>query len=61
MLEWVKYFVEVSEKQDSPGLQMLSKVCHKFLKQKGITYPAVEREVLPSSLSSGSCDEIVDC
>ena len=33
-VDWVKFFIEVSEKRtdDMPGLHKLSKVCHKFLK-----------------------------
>ena len=55
-VDWVRYFIEVSNKGGAhrPGLQMLSKVCQKFLdnqlkKTKG-------PEFLPNDLARGSRD-----
>ena len=57
-VDWVRYFIEVPEQvtDDMPGLEMLSKVCHKFLTSKRATQQKVEPEMLPSSLSRGSRD-----
>ena len=55
-VDWVKYFVEVADKggEHQKGLQMFSKVCHRFLKKKGLEQAKVQPEMLPSSLSKGS-------
>ena len=53
-VDWVKYFVEVAEMADMPGLNMLEKVCKNFLKKEDLIQPAVDPVLLPSSLSRGS-------
>ena len=53
-VDWVKYFIEVAEMVDMPGLNMLAKVCLKYLGKHDMIQPAVEPELLPSSLSRGS-------
>ena len=55
-VDWVKYFIELAELADNPGLNMLAKVCRTFLKKNDMIQPAVEPELLPSSLSRGSRD-----
>ena len=53
-VDWVKYFIEVAEIVDMPGLNMLEKVCRKYLGKHDLSQPAVEPELLPSSLARGS-------
>lgn len=52
--DWVQYFLEVSMLGNHmPGLNMLEKVCRKWLQQKGLLERKIKPELLPSDLSTG--------
>ena len=55
-LDWVKFFIEVADKRTDymPGLDLLSKVCHKFLRKHSAIQEKTRIETLPTSLSTGS-------
>ena len=54
--DWVRYFIEVASKADTPGLKLLEKVCLKYLENKGLQQPKQTPEMLPDTLSRGSRD-----
>ena len=43
-VDWVQYFIEVAESADKPGLNLLRKVCYKFLQKKDALQPKVKPE-----------------
>ena len=53
-VDWVRYFIEVAEQADKPGLNMLKKVCRKYLEKHELQHPKLTPELLPGSLSRGS-------
>ena len=55
-VDWVRYFFEVASMADMPGLNMLRKVCHKFLEQNKLIQQKDWLEVLPGTCSTGSRD-----
>ena len=59
--DWVRYFIEVASKADTPGLKLLEKVCLKYLENKGLQQPKQTPEMLPDTLSRGSRDFLDPC